>query len=131
MAAARRVNGATQEEARHAAGVESPLRAELFSAEQMERHGAILAQSHHLQPNRISEQLLRRLSERLPDDAVVYDVVYAPIETDLLAQARDRDLETIDGLEMLVGQAAVAFELFFGTEPPRDRDEELRDLLTA
>ena len=67
----------------------------------------------------------------LPDDAVVYDVVYAPIETDLLAQARDRDLETIDGLEMLVGQAAVAFELFFGTEPPRDRDEELRDLLTA
>ncbi len=67
----------------------------------------------------------------LPDDAVVYDVVYAPIETDLLAQARDRDLETIDGLEMLVGQAAVAFELFFGAEPPRDRDEELRDLLTA
>ena len=67
----------------------------------------------------------------LPDDAVVYDVVYAPIETDLLAQARDRDLETIDGLEMLVGQAAVAFDLFFGTEPPRDRDEELRDLLTA
>ena len=63
MAAARRVNGATQEEARHAAGVESPLRAELFSAEQMERHGAILAQSHHLQPNRISEQLLRRLSD--------------------------------------------------------------------
>lgn len=67
----------------------------------------------------------------LPDDAVVYDVVYAPIETDLLAQARDRDLETIDGLEMLVGQAAVAFELFFGAEPPRDRDEDLRDLLMA
>ena len=67
----------------------------------------------------------------LPDDALVYDVVYAPLETGLLAQARDRDLETVDGLEMLVGQAAVAFELFFGVEPPRDRDEELRDLLTA
>ncbi|MBB4837958.1 shikimate dehydrogenase [Sphingomonas kyeonggiensis] len=65
----------------------------------------------------------------LPEDAVVYDAVYAPLETDLLAQARDRDLDTVDGLEMLVGQAALAFELFFGAEPPRDRDDELRELL--
>ncbi|WP_342249252.1 shikimate dehydrogenase [Sphingomonas sp. OTU376] len=65
----------------------------------------------------------------LPEDAVVYDAVYAPLETELLAQARDRDLDTVDGLEMLVGQAALAFELFFGAEPPRDRDDELRELL--
>ena len=67
----------------------------------------------------------------LPDDAIVYDIVYAPLETALLAAARARGLATIDGLEMLVGQAAVAFELFFGVAPPSDRDEELRDLLTA
>jgi shikimate dehydrogenase len=67
----------------------------------------------------------------LPEDAVVYDIVYAPLETPLLAQARDRALDTVDGLDMLIGQAALAFELFFGAEPPRDRDEELRDLLTA
>ncbi|HEX8384195.1 MAG TPA: shikimate dehydrogenase [Sphingomonas sp.] len=67
----------------------------------------------------------------LPDDAVVYDLVYAPLETDLLAQANDRGLETVDGLEMLVGQAALAFELLFGMEPPRERDDELRELLTA
>lgn len=67
----------------------------------------------------------------LPDDALVYDVVYAPLETELLAQARDRDLDTVDGLEMLVGQAALAFELLFGAEPPRDRDDELRALLTS
>ena len=66
----------------------------------------------------------------LPEDAVVYDVVYAPLETPLLAQARGRALDTVDGLDMLIGQAALAFELFFGAEPPRDRDEELRDLLT-
>jgi shikimate dehydrogenase len=65
----------------------------------------------------------------LPEDAVVYDAVYAPLETDLLAQERDRDLDTVDGLEMLVGQAELAFELFFGAEPPRDRDAELRALL--
>lgn len=67
----------------------------------------------------------------LPEDAVVYDAVYAPLETDLLAQARERELDTVDGLEMLVGQAALAFELFFGAEPPRDRDEALRELLLA
>lgn len=65
----------------------------------------------------------------LPEDAVVYDAVYAPLETALLAQARARDLATVDGLEMLIGQAALAFQLFFGAEPPRDRDDELRALL--
>ena len=67
----------------------------------------------------------------LPDDAVVYDAVYAPLETGLLKAARARDLDTVDGLEMLIGQAALAFELFFDAEPPRDRDDELRELLTA
>jgi shikimate dehydrogenase len=67
----------------------------------------------------------------LPDEAVVYDIVYAPLETPLLAAARARDLETVDGLEMLIGQAAIAFELFFGVAPPRERDEELRALLTS
>jgi shikimate dehydrogenase len=66
----------------------------------------------------------------LPEDAVVYDAVYAPLETDLLAAAHARALATVDGLEMLVGQAALAFELFFGVEAPRDRDEELRERLT-
>lgn len=67
----------------------------------------------------------------LPDDAIVYDAVYAPVETPLLVQAHARGLATVDGLEMLVAQAALAFELFFGMAPPRERDEELRTLLTA
>ncbi len=64
-------------------------------------------------------------------DTIVFDLVYSPLETPLLAAARSRGLRTIDGLEMLVGQAAVAFELFFGKPPPRDRDAELRALLTS
>lgn len=67
----------------------------------------------------------------LPADAVVYDIVYAPLDTPLLNAARARDLETVDGLEMLVGQAAVAFELFFGAAPPREHDAELRARLLA
>ena len=67
----------------------------------------------------------------LPDDAVVYDIVYAPLVTPLLAAAEARGLHIVDGLEMLVGQAAIAFELFFGATPPRDRDDELREILLA
>lgn len=66
----------------------------------------------------------------LPEDAIVYDIVYAPLETGLLKAARARSLETVDGLEMLVGQAALAFELFFDIAPPDGCDEELRALLT-
>lgn len=67
----------------------------------------------------------------LPRDAVVYDAVYYPLETPLLAAAEAEDLATIDGLEMLVGQAAAAFGIFFGNEPPRDDDGALWELLTA
>jgi shikimate dehydrogenase len=67
----------------------------------------------------------------LPDDAVVYDIVYAPLVTPLLAAAEARGLQTVDGLEMLVGQAAIAFELFFGAAPPRDQDAALRERLLA
>jgi shikimate dehydrogenase len=66
-----------------------------------------------------------------PPGAIVYDIVYAPLETPLLADARARGLPTIDGLAMLIGQAAVAFERFFGTPPPRDRDADLRARLLA
>ena len=65
----------------------------------------------------------------LPDDAVVYDLVYAPLETGLLRGAAARELATVDGLDMLIGQAALAFELFFGAAPPRDDDAALRALL--
>lgn len=67
----------------------------------------------------------------LADDAVVYDAVYAPLDTPLLQAAEARNLAIIDGLEMLVGQAALAFELFFGKEAPRARDDDLWALLTA
>jgi len=65
----------------------------------------------------------------LPENAVVYDIVYSPLETQLLAQARNLGLDVVDGLDMLIGQAAFAFELFFGQAPPADCEDELRALL--
>ena len=67
----------------------------------------------------------------LPLDALVYDLVYAPLETGLLKAAKRRDLAVVDGLDMLIGQAALAFELFFGATPPMEDDIELRKLLIA
>jgi shikimate dehydrogenase len=69
--------------------------------------------------------------DALPRTAIVHDIVYAPLETELLKAARRRELKTLDGLEMLIGQAALAFDIFFDAEAPRDRDEELRALLLA
>ncbi len=51
---------------------------------------------------------------------IVFDVVYGSTETDLLTQARKRGATTVDGLAMLVAQAAAAFELWTGQSAPRD-----------
>jgi shikimate dehydrogenase len=50
--------------------------------------------------------------------AVVADIVYAPLVTPLLAAAGARGLRTVDGLGMLLHQAAGAFARFFGVRPP-------------
>ena len=66
-----------------------------------------------------------------PPGSVVYDIVTAPLETPLLKEAREKGFRTVDGLSMLIGQAAVAFEKFFGVPPPREPgDADLRRLLT-
>jgi shikimate dehydrogenase len=69
----------------------------------------------------------------LPPGAVIYDAVYAPLVTPLLAEAERRGHPTIDGLSMLIGQGRLAFELFFGVPAPSDpaSDAELRARLTA
>jgi shikimate dehydrogenase len=65
----------------------------------------------------------------LPPTAVVFDMVYAPVETDLLARARAGGLATIDGLTMLAEQGAMAFAAFFEGGPERADTPELRELL--
>lgn len=52
--------------------------------------------------------------------AVVNDIVYTPLETNLLRAARAADLVAVDGLGMLMNQAALSFETWFGVRPPLD-----------
>ncbi|MBX9944357.1 MAG: shikimate dehydrogenase [Reyranella sp.] len=52
----------------------------------------------------------------LPRGAAVYDIVYVPLETGLLAAARARGNRCIDGLGMLLHQGRPGFEAWFGTK---------------
>ena len=51
----------------------------------------------------------------------VAEVVYRPLETELLRHARARGCRTLDGGGMAVNQAALSFGLFTGVEPDRER----------
>ena len=65
----------------------------------------------------------------LPSHAVVADLVYVPLQTELLTAARARGLKTADGLGMLLHQAVRGFELWFGQRPAVT--PELRALVEA
>lgn len=63
----------------------------------------------------------------LKESAVVTDIVYVPLETALLAQARSRGHQVVDGLGMLLHQAAAGFEHWFGRRP--EVTPELRQVI--
>jgi len=62
--------------------------------------------------------------ENAKKDAVVTDIVYVPLKTDLLLEAEKYGLVTVDGLGMLLHQAKAGFEAWFGVKP--EVDAELR-----
>lgn len=67
--------------------------------------------------------------DALPTEAVVDDIVYVPLETPLLAAARARGNRCVDGLGMLLHQAAPGFEAWFGVKPKID--DGLRRVILA
>ena len=67
-------------------------------------------------------------ADLLKPSLVIFDVVYNPIKTKLMRQAEQIGAQTISGLEMLVWQGALAFDLWTGAKPPVElmRKEALR-----
>lgn len=63
----------------------------------------------------------------LPKTALVSDIVYTPLETDLLQRAKARGNAIVPGLGMLLHQAVRGFELWFGTRP--EVTDELYELV--
>jgi 3-dehydroquinate dehydratase/shikimate dehydrogenase len=62
--------------------------------------------------------------EALQGRPIVYDLVYNPLETQLLIDARGAGCRTVSGIEMLIAQAALQFELWTGKRPPIDKMRE-------
>ena len=62
---------------------------------------------------------------RMPASGWVFDMVTDQAVTPLIEAARHHGLKTVDGIDMLVEQAATSFKLFFDADAPRDRDAQL------
>lgn len=58
----------------------------------------------------------------MPKNAWVYDLVYTPLKTPLLKQAKKHGLNTLGGLDMLIAQARPSFKLFYGIDAPQNTD---------
>ena len=75
----------------------------------------INATSVGMEPN-VNQTLVAK--ELLQKDMVVFDIIYNPLETKLLKEAGEIGAKCINGVEMLVQQAAEAFKIWFKIEPP-------------
>ena len=63
------------------------------------------------------------------NDCIAADIVYVPLETEFLKEARHFGLTSVDGLGMLLHQAVPGFEKWFGVRP--EVTDELRQILVA
>jgi shikimate dehydrogenase len=63
--------------------------------------------------------------EGLQPNSIVTDIVYNPLETGFLKKAKEKGAMIVDGLGMLLHQAAPGFEAWFGVKP--EVDNELRE----
>lgn len=68
---------------------------------------------------------------RMSSNGWVIDLITSPNPTELVRTAEARGMTAVGGIGMLVEQAAESFKLFFGQEPPRDKDGELMQKLGA
>ena len=104
------------------------LDAEIFDWDDRARalEGARLLVNATILGMRGAEPLILDLAP-LDPDAIVSDIVYVPLMTELLAAARARGHRTVDGLGMLLHQAAPGFARWFGRWP--EVTDELRELL--
>ncbi len=65
----------------------------------------------------LSEKILNRISDR----GIVFDLIYNPIKTKLLRICEQRSINTLNGLEMLVLQAAESFRIWTGIYPHTEK----------
>lgn len=124
----RLVNRTIEKAQAAAASIGGPIQVTGFESVEMVLDGAALLVNTTSMGMEGQPPLDIRL-DALPISAVVTDIVYAPLQTPLLNMAHDRGNQTVDGLGMLLHQAAPGFAAWFGRDP--DVDQELRDAVLS
>jgi shikimate dehydrogenase len=102
------------------AGTDAPVRSEVLAegslAAAMENADVIIhCTPIGMHPNEDASLIP---AELFRPEQVVFDIVYTPLETKLLAEARSRGLKTIRGVDMFINQAVLQFEHFTGVDAP-------------
>lgn len=102
------------------AGTDTVIRSELLTdnslAAAMERADVIIhCTPVGMHPNQNASLIPAALFQ---PQQVVFDIVYTPLETKMLAQAKARGLKVISGVDMFVNQAVLQFERFTGVDAP-------------
>ena len=95
----------------------SPLTDEKLSVELADADILINATSVGMKPNE-NETPVKQIYLR--GDLVVFDLIYEPLETRLLREAKSIGAKVVDGLSMLVHQGAASFEIWTGVKAPVD-----------
>jgi shikimate dehydrogenase len=95
----------------------TPLKAKITVCERSQLPG-LLSSETKLLVN--SSPVETKILEKLPSDAIAYDLIYTPNPTLFLAQAKELKIMAIDGLEMLVCQGAAALEKWLARPVPVD-----------
>ena len=71
------------------------------------------------------------LEDNIPEDLIINDIVYNPIETNLIKEAKQAGATTISGIKMLIYQAAESIKIWTGKEAPVDiMENKLKEILT-
>lgn len=104
----------------------TPLKAKITVSERSQLSGLLSSETKLLinttpigmSPKTDSSPVETEILEQLPADAIAYDLIYTPNPTKFLAQAKERNLNAIDGLEMLVCQGAAALEKWLARPVP-------------
>ena len=77
----------------------------------------------------INQDPLKIDISNLPKDSIVADIVYKPLFTDLLSRAQSQNNPIVTGIGMLINQALVGFEMWFGVKEVFN--QKLNDILLA
>lgn len=105
-----------------------PLSDSILEAELRDADILINATSVGMKPNADETPVKAELLHR---NLIVFDIVYEPLETRLLKEAKSIGAKTVDGLSMLVFQGALSFEIWTGVKAPVEvmREAALREIM--